>query len=124
MKDVFRIFALTLLTLSVAVMPLRGLANMTAMDCCPDMGSAKMQYIQTAETMSDTEHTSNSGCPDQEDCQSGNCATASSSSGLALTTDNTISFNPVTLHHHDLLENRYSSQSTPPLLKPPSIFPV
>lgn len=126
MKDMFRILAITLLALGVSVMPLRGLANMAAMDCCPDMGGAKMHHIQTAETMSDTDQTNNSGCPDQQECQSGLCLTASScsTSVLGLTTNNTFSFKPATLNPYDLLENLYTSHSTPPLLKPPCILPV
>ncbi len=121
MKDIFRILALTLLALSVSVIPLRGFANMDTMDCCEHMDGTQ---AQTDEALSAADQNNDSGCPHQDDCQSGNCLTASPSSTPGLTASNLLSFKPVTANLYGRVDYFYSSQSTPPLLKPPCILPI
>jgi len=121
MTHLFRIVALTLLALSVSMLPLRGLARANAMDCCLHMGGAQNQNFATDSAV---DPYSEPGCPHQDSCQSSNCMTASSCSTFApgLTASSHLSFKPVTLISYDLVDSLYSSQSTTPLLKPPCIL--
>jgi len=128
MKNLLRIAALTLLALSVSVMPLRGIARMDNMDCCLHTGSAQnhsstklYEADQYEESRNNKFQNNKTDCPHQDNCQSDNCLTSSScsTSGPGITTTSLLSFKSVMLNLYGHVDHLYSSQSTPPLLKPP-----
>ncbi|HED17100.1 MAG TPA: hypothetical protein ENI64_09860 [Gammaproteobacteria bacterium] len=118
MKNLLRITALTLLALSVSVLPLRGFANMNTMDCCQHLSKTRNQGVSAP---SETEQYSKTDCPHQDSCKSGDCLNTSScsTSGPGITSSNLLSFKSVNLIPHSLADHFYTSQSTSPLLKPP-----
>ncbi len=122
MRNLLRIFALTLLALTVSVLPLRGFASMDTMACCQHLSKTRNQSPVVA--LSEADQASDTSCPHQDSCKTSDCLTASScsTSGPGITPSSPLSLKSNSLNPYSTVDHFYTSQYTPPLLKPPCKF--